>query len=99
MFEQRATRLALERLTGRRAFSLSRSTFMGSGGWGAHWLGDNNSDWGELVQSIAEVLSMGLYGVVMIGASAALRATPPLNSAPVGPNSVPSTPSSAITPA
>ena len=39
MFEQRATRLAMERLTGKRAFSLSRSTFMGSGKWGAHWLG------------------------------------------------------------
>ena len=39
MMEQRATRLAMERLTGQRAFSLSRSTFMGSGRWGAHWLG------------------------------------------------------------
>ena len=68
MMEQRATALALMRLTGKRAFTLSRSTFMGSGHWGAHWLGDNDSDWEQIKQSIASVLAMGLYGVPMIGA-------------------------------
>ena len=43
MMEQRATRLAMERLSGQRAFTLSWSTFMGSGRWGAHWLGDNTA--------------------------------------------------------
>ena len=68
MMEQRATAQAMANIHKTRPFTLSRSTFMGSGSWGAHWLGDNNSDWDNLKRSIAEVLSMGLYGITMIGA-------------------------------
>ena len=68
MMEQRATAQAMANIHKTRPFTLSRSTFMGSGYWGAHWLGDNNSNWDDLRRSIAEVLSMGLYGITMIGA-------------------------------
>ena len=66
--EQAAAAQVMQRIHGQRAFTLSRSTFMGSGAHGAHWLGDNTSAWGDLMKSIAEVLAMGLYGVVNVGA-------------------------------
>ena len=66
--EQIAAAHVLERIHSQRAFTLSRSTFMGSGAVGAHWLGDNDSTWPALVKSIAEVLAMGIYGVVNVGA-------------------------------
>ena len=66
--EQIAAARVMERLHNQRAFSLSRGTFMGSGAHGAHWLGDNQSTWADLVNSIAEVLAMGVYGVVNVGA-------------------------------
>ena len=68
MAEQAAAAQVMQRIHRQRAFTLSRSTFMGSGAHGAHWLGDNNSLWSDLVKSIAEVLAMGLYGVVNVGA-------------------------------
>jgi alpha-glucosidase (family GH31 glycosyl hydrolase) len=68
MMEQRATATAMANIHRTRPFTLSRSTFMGSGSWGAHWLGDNYSNWDDLRRSIAEVLSMGLYGITMVGA-------------------------------
>ena len=68
MMEQRATATAMANIHKTRPFTLSRSTFMGSGSWGAHWLGDNGSNWDDLRRSIAEVLSMGLYGITMVGA-------------------------------
>ena len=66
--EQRAAAEVMERIHKQRAFTLSRSTFMGSGSHGAHWLGDNASTWKDLVDSIAEVLAMSIVGVVNVGA-------------------------------
>ena len=65
--EQRVTALVMANIHKTRPFTLSRSTFMGSGSWGAHWMGDNISTWDDLRRSIAEVLSMGLYGITMTG--------------------------------
>ena len=38
--------------TGERSLVLTRSTFPNSGKHGAHWLGDNNSEWPHLAESI-----------------------------------------------
>jgi alpha-glucosidase len=66
--EQIATRSALEKIRGKRAFSLSRSTFAGSGKHGAHWLGDNYSTWDSMKASIPGAMLMNLFGIPMVGA-------------------------------
>ena len=67
-FEQKAFNAALLRLRNKRAFTLSRANFMGSGRHGAHWLGDNDSDAKSMAFSVGSTIVMGMFGISMIGA-------------------------------
>ncbi len=46
-FESEVTAGALREATGLREWALSRSTYVGSGRWVAHWLGDNTSRYAQ----------------------------------------------------
>eukprot|EP00095_Tigriopus_kingsejongensis_P010472 maker-scaffold1269_size51662-snap-gene-0.10 protein:Tk10472 transcript:maker-scaffold1269_size51662-snap-gene-0.10-mRNA-1 annotation:"maltase- intestinal-like" len=54
--------------SGERGWILSRSTFVGSGNWAAHWLGDNFSNWDNLFRSIVGMLQFNRFGIPHVGA-------------------------------
>lgn len=58
MISQSAARKVLNK----RSMVLSRSTFVGSGRFTGHWLGDNNAWWSQLAYSITGSLEFGMFG-------------------------------------
>ena len=59
-----ATRQGVIQAThGMRPFVLSRSTYPGSGVYGAHWTGDNSATWEYLAASIVTMNNMAMFGI------------------------------------
>ncbi|CAF0824122.1 unnamed protein product, partial [Didymodactylos carnosus] len=59
---------ALQSITGKRGLVLTRSTFFGSGQWGAHWLGDNEASWHDLKRSMIGMIEFNWFGIPFVGA-------------------------------
>lgn len=57
----------MQEILGKRSVVVSRSTFLGSGNWVAHWLGDNFSIWPNLKASIIGLLQFNLFGMPYAG--------------------------------
>ncbi|EIE19743.1 hypothetical protein COCSUDRAFT_31111 [Coccomyxa subellipsoidea C-169] len=68
MLETLATASALQKLRNKRQFILTRSTFLGSGAYAAHWTGDTNSKWEDMRWSIPTILNNGIAGISFSGA-------------------------------
>uniref|UniRef100_A0A7S1KLE3 alpha-glucosidase n=1 Tax=Percolomonas cosmopolitus TaxID=63605 RepID=A0A7S1KLE3_9EUKA len=63
-----ATKTILEEITQKRAFVLTRSTYVGSGNYSAMWLGDNESTYYQLKLSLGGIMTMNMLGVQSAGA-------------------------------
>ncbi|UJR12095.1 hypothetical protein I4U23_016273 [Adineta vaga] len=66
--ETKPTLDVVRTLTGQRGIVLPRSTFVGSGQWGAHWLGDNAALWSEMKLSLIGLIEFNWFGIPMAGA-------------------------------
>ena len=53
---------------GTRGFILSRSTYMGSGKFVQHWLGDNYATFEHMRYSVSGIYQFNLYGIPVVGA-------------------------------
>ncbi|CAG7722384.1 unnamed protein product [Allacma fusca] len=53
--------------TGKRPYVFSRSTYVGTGRWASHWLGDNYSKWRDIKTSIIGTLQFNQFGVPFVG--------------------------------
>ena len=62
-----ATSEALEKLTGKRPFVLTRACFAGSQRYCSAWTGDNHSLWAHLQLSLTQMMNLGLSGMNMVG--------------------------------
>ncbi|OWF38082.1 sucrase-isomaltase, intestinal-like [Mizuhopecten yessoensis] len=59
---------ALREATSERGIVISRSTYPSSGRYAGHWLGDNDSAWSDLHDSVIGLLEFNLFGIPYIGA-------------------------------
>ncbi|CAF0745626.1 unnamed protein product [Didymodactylos carnosus] len=58
----------MQKVTGKRSLVLPRSTFIGSGQWSGHWLGDNEATWHEMKRSLIGMIEFNWFGIPFNGA-------------------------------
>jgi len=67
-FESKVTKSSYEELFFERSAVITRATFPGTGRYAGHWLGDNESTFTDLKDSIAGIINFNLFGIPLVGA-------------------------------
>jgi alpha-glucosidase (family GH31 glycosyl hydrolase) len=68
-FQTMATASALQKLRdNKRQFIFTRSSFVGTGAYSAHWTGDTLSSWDDLRASLPMIFQSGIAGIPFVGA-------------------------------
>lgn len=68
-FQTMATASALQKLRNNtRQFIFTRSSFIGTGAYSAHWTGDTLSSWDDLRASLPMIFQSGIAGIPFVGA-------------------------------
>ena len=67
-YQSIATASALSAINGKRHFLFTRSSFVGTGAYAAHWTGDTLSSWDDLRDTLPAILSAGMAGIPFTGA-------------------------------
>ncbi|CAL8465182.1 g4717 [Coccomyxa elongata] len=62
-----ATSQAIKAVRQKRPFTLTRSTYVGSGSYAAHWTGDTASTWDDLKWGPAMMMTNGMSGIAFVG--------------------------------
>ena len=65
--EAKITNENLVRIQNKRPFILSRSTALGYGKYGFHWLGDNQSNYKDMKNGVNGIFQFQIYGVPITG--------------------------------
>ncbi|KAA0190891.1 hypothetical protein HAZT_HAZT012257, partial [Hyalella azteca] len=53
---------------GKRPYLLTRSSYVGTGRYSFHWLGDNVATWDDMAISVVGVIEFNMFGIPMVGA-------------------------------
>lgn len=68
-YQTMATADALQKLrNNKRQFIFTRSSFVGTGAYSAHWTGDTLSSWDDLRASLPMIFQSGIAGIPFVGA-------------------------------
>jgi len=59
---------AMAKITEKRPFLVTRSSFIGSGKFTNKWTGDNAATWNDLYSSIISIMDFSMFGIPMVGA-------------------------------
>ena len=67
-YQSIATASALSSINDKRHFLFTRSSFVGTGAYAAHWTGDTLSSWDDLRDTLPAIMSAGMAGIPFTGA-------------------------------
>eukprot|EP00002_Diphylleia_rotans_P004135 TRINITY_DN1298_c0_g1_i1.p1 TRINITY_DN1298_c0_g1~~TRINITY_DN1298_c0_g1_i1.p1 ORF type:complete len:931 (-),score=192.17 TRINITY_DN1298_c0_g1_i1:187-2979(-) len=67
-FEAKVTKIAYENIVKERSSIITRANFPGTGRYAGHWLGDNESKYVDMKDSITGIINYNMFGIPFVGA-------------------------------